>query len=201
MILDHLAVVCSDLDAGTDYVEQQLGVVLQPGGKHARFGTHNRLLGLGGDLYLEVIAIDPSAQIEGPHWFDLDHFDGPPRLGNWICAVSDLAAAVHDFPFVGGKIALQRDALRWQMAVPPNGSLPFDGAFPTLIEWGETTPHPAGALNEQGVRLSGFEVHHPQSMRIAKMLPAISDKVRFIEADQARFCAHFDTPNGPKVLR
>ena len=56
--------------------------------------THNRLLGLG-DLYLEVIAADPSAPRPAwPRWFDLDRFTGAPRLTNWICACDDLEAAV-----------------------------------------------------------------------------------------------------------
>ena len=60
------------------------------GGKHAHMGTHNRLLSLG-DLYLEVIAPDPEAPRPAwPRWFDLDNFDGPPRLTNWICRSDDL---------------------------------------------------------------------------------------------------------------
>ena len=37
-----------------------LGVPMAGGGKHPLMGTHNRLIGLG-DLYLEVISIDPDA--------------------------------------------------------------------------------------------------------------------------------------------
>ncbi|MEL6681592.1 MAG: VOC family protein, partial [Pseudomonadota bacterium] len=36
--LDHLAVACTDLAAGTAWVEAQLGVAMQPGGQHVRFG-------------------------------------------------------------------------------------------------------------------------------------------------------------------
>ena len=74
--LDHLAVAARDLDEGRAVVEAALGVTLQRGGRHARFGTHNLLLGLEDGLYLEVIAIDPDAP--GPdeaRWFDLDRFD------------------------------------------------------------------------------------------------------------------------------
>ncbi len=61
--LDHLAVACANLDEGVDWVEEQLGVPLQPGGQHARYGTHNKLLGLGDGLYFEVIAIDPRSHV------------------------------------------------------------------------------------------------------------------------------------------
>jgi catechol 2,3-dioxygenase-like lactoylglutathione lyase family enzyme len=64
--LDHLAIVAPDLDSGCAFVSRVLGVDLQPGGAHPRMGTHNRLLRLGPDTYLEVIAIDPSAQRPAP---------------------------------------------------------------------------------------------------------------------------------------
>ena len=47
LILDHIAVAATDLGHGTKWVEQALGVPMQPGGQHAHFGTHNTLLGLG----------------------------------------------------------------------------------------------------------------------------------------------------------
>ena len=58
LVLDHLAIGCRDLDAGSRFTEALLGVPMASGGQHARYGTHNRLLSLGPDLYLEVIAPD-----------------------------------------------------------------------------------------------------------------------------------------------
>ncbi|MGD7428536.1 VOC family protein, partial [Ralstonia pseudosolanacearum] len=128
LTLDHLAVACRDLAEGMAWVEAQLGVRMQPGGKHLRYGTHNTLLGLGDDLYLEVIAKDPgAAAYDGPAWFGLDHFSGPPRLGNWICQSDDLASAPE---FVGLPQALARGDLSWQITVPEDGSLPYGGAYP-----------------------------------------------------------------------
>ena len=59
--LDHLVVAARDLDEGTAFVQDLLGVPLEPGGKHDAMGTHNRLLNLGGGVYLEIITIDPDA--------------------------------------------------------------------------------------------------------------------------------------------
>jgi catechol 2,3-dioxygenase-like lactoylglutathione lyase family enzyme len=44
---DHLVLAARDLDAAAAWLEDHLGVTLAAGGKHARMGTHNRLLGLG----------------------------------------------------------------------------------------------------------------------------------------------------------
>ncbi|MFT7146990.1 MAG: hypothetical protein ACJASZ_001872, partial [Yoonia sp.] len=46
LTLDHLAVACASLDEGTAWVQDRLGVTLQQGGQHPRYGTHNTLLGL-----------------------------------------------------------------------------------------------------------------------------------------------------------
>ncbi|MCD0504910.1 VOC family protein, partial [Bordetella petrii] len=55
-LLDHIAVAAPDLASGADWVERALGVRPQRGGAHPRMGTHNLLLRLGPDVYLEVIA-------------------------------------------------------------------------------------------------------------------------------------------------
>ena len=85
--IDHIAISAGRLQEGVEYVEAALGVPLEAGGRHLRFGTHNRLLNLG-ELYLEVIAIDPQAEAPfAPRWFDLDRFSGRPRPTNWICRI------------------------------------------------------------------------------------------------------------------
>ena len=131
LVLDHLALAAETLEAGVAYAEAALGLPLAGGGAHALMGTHNRLLGLG-DLYFEVIAIDPAAP-KPPHarWFDLDRFRGSPRLTNWICR-ADLATAP---PEAGRIFDVARGDLRWRMAVPETGALPFGGTYPALIQW------------------------------------------------------------------
>ena len=81
LTVDHLVVCARDLDEGSKYVAERLGVTPGPGGEHAAMGTHNRLLSLGPEAYLEVIAINPVAPApDRVRWFGLDEFDGPPRL-------------------------------------------------------------------------------------------------------------------------
>ena len=72
-LVDHLTIASTSLEAGARDVERALGVSLLEGGKHPRMGTHNRLLRLGDQVYLELIAIDPVGSPPGrPRWFGLD---------------------------------------------------------------------------------------------------------------------------------
>ncbi|MDA7965115.1 VOC family protein [Ruegeria sp.] len=197
MQLDHIAISGETLEAAAAHVEQALGVSLQQGGKHAKFGTHNRLLGLEDGLYLEAIAVDPDAPTpEQPRWFDLDRFSGHARLTNWICRVSDIGAVtMPDGPVA--PIDLDRGALRWRMAVPQSGRLPFDNLYPALIQW-QGDLHPARMLQASGCRLRRLVVYHPDALELARILGPL-ERVAF-DTGPTALRAEFDTPHGLRVL-
>ncbi|MEP4197557.1 MAG: VOC family protein [Aliishimia sp.] len=199
---DHIAISGETLNEAVKYVEDALGVKLQGGGQHDVFNTHNALLGLEDGLYLEAIAINPEApQPARPRWFDLDNFAGPPRLTNWICRVDDLhslvKAATIDF---GTPVDLQRGDLRWQMAVPATGILPFDSAAPALIHW-QTDLHPSTMLSPSGCRLNRLTISHPNVDALADVIGSylMDDRIAF-ETGPKAMSATFQTPHGSREL-
>ena len=196
MNLDHLAITGADLDVAAVWTEARLGVALAPGGRHARYGTHNRLVRLGEGEYLEVIAPDPDApRTEGPRWFDLDRV-GAPSLGNWICATGDLGAD----PDLGTPVAMERGDLRWTIAVPPDGSLPFGGGAPTLIAWGEGA-HPATRMPDAGLRLVSLTVSHPEAPALAARFgPRLADPRILWRPGAPGLSARIATPRGEVTL-
>jgi Glyoxalase-like domain len=197
---DHIAVSARTLDEGVRAVEVALGVTLSAIGHHPHMGTHNRLLGLGPDLYLEVIAIDPDAPAPAwPRWFGLDRFAGPPRITNWVCRTNDLDAALAAAPDGAGiATPLSRGDFRWRFGIPATGVLPFADAYPALIEW-QGDLHPAQRLPDQGIRLTRFEVVSPDAYALRAALPLADPRV-MIATGPKSFRATFDTPRGPKVL-
>jgi hypothetical protein len=119
-------------------------------------------------------------------------------LTNWICQVPNINAALDVFPDgVGYPIDLARGALRWQMAVPPNGRLPFDNLFPALIQW-HGDLHPARMLVQSGCRLRRLVVSHPEGLELAKLLGQMEGVV--FDTGAAALRAEFETPHGPRVL-
>jgi hypothetical protein len=203
LVFDHMAVSALTLEGGVAAVEDLLGLPLQGGGQHPHMATHNRLIGMG-DLYLEVIASDP-AQVapKWPRWFDLDHFSGPPRLTNWVTRCEDLDAALALCPpGTGTPLALQRGDYRWIMAVPEDGRLPYDGAFPALTQW-QGTLHPAKTLPDQGLRLTRLEIAHPEAASLKPLFARLcpDPRIEVVPGPTKALRAELATPHGPRVLQ
>ncbi len=195
--IDHLVISAATLDEGVRSIEAALGVQMAGEGAHPLMGTHNRLLSLGPDCYLEVIAVDPNAA-PPPHarWFDLDYFTGDARLTNWVINTPDLDAALHRLPDgTGAPLELTRGDYRWRMAVPENGRLPFDGCAPGALQW--LTAAPAGALPDRGLRLAALEITHPEAeaLRVA-LSPLVKDPRLSLHSGPPGLAAWIDTPSG-----
>lgn len=199
---DHIAVAGETLAVATTHVEAALGVPLQAGGEHAIFHTHNTLLGVEDGLYLEAIAINPDApQPDRPRWFDLDHFAGAPRLTNWICRCDDLDATLAQLPEgFGMPVDLRRGDLRWRMAVPQSGVLPYDNCAPALIQWvGDA--HPAPRLQQRGCAITSLEISHPQAPALGALLaPLLIDARISFAVGEPKLTATMTTPDGSATL-
>ena len=173
--LDHLVVAAADLASGRAWVEEKLGIGMQPGGEHAYFGTHNALLGLQGN-YLEVIAVNPAAPAPAyPRWFGLDtpemqrRLAAGPALVHWVVTVQNMSAALQASPEDHGQaLALSRGNNRWQLSVPPDGALPLGGVLPSLIQWESVSP--ATRLSDAALRLERLTLTTPDPARLERAL-------------------------------
>jgi hypothetical protein len=132
----------------------------------------------------------------------LDNFTDHPRLTNWIARTDDLAGALAAAPAgCGVPVALERGDYRWQMAVPADGKLPFDSCFPALIQWFGPL-HPARALPDSGLRLTRFEIAHPEATALrAALAPLFTDpRVVIVDGPAKAMRATFQTAAGIRVL-
>ena len=161
--LDHLAIIAPTLQDGVAYVEATLGAPMAPGGKHPEMGTHNRLLRLGDDVYLEVIAVDPDApRPERPRWFGLDDsaavrsaWNEGRRLRAWVARTGDISGDLAAHPFLGEAVRASRGDRAWTLSIPADGALPLGGLAPSLIAWGGAGS-PAPSMPDVGARLVAF---------------------------------------------
>ncbi|NIZ09672.1 VOC family protein [Pseudooceanicola sp. HF7] len=203
---DHLVVAAPTLSAGLDHAQAALGVTIPQGGVHPLMGTHNHLVRLGDASFLEVIAPDPDAPAPGrPRWFGLDQPPATPRLLHWVIRLPGLAARRAELPDqLGPAIEQVRGDLRWLITVPEDGSLPFGGAFLTVIDWSKPEQAlPPRAMPGAGLALEALEVRHPQADRIAALLaPVLQDpRIRFTPAPEIALEAQIMGPDGLRRLR
>lgn len=192
--IDHIIVAAASLDEGVRWCERTLGFSPEPGGAHALFGTHNRLLRVKSCVhplaYLEIIAIDPTARpTRDRHlarWFDLDaqvirqqlEREGPQLL-HWVASVPDIETAVASLralgiergPVIEASRPTPAGELRWKITVRDDGQRLFGGTLPTLIEWGDT--HPARSMNGPAIFLQSFGLQHPDAAVVHSALSAI----------------------------
>jgi hypothetical protein len=185
-------VVAPDLESGSSFVKDVLGVEPGPGGEHAKMGTHNRLLRLGDDTYLEVIAINPQAPAPGRRrWFGMDSKMERPTLTTWVARVDSL----EKWRF-GEAESMSRGALTWRLTVTPDGSLPMGGVAPALIEW--PGRNPAHRLPPSGCELERLELFHPRPDAVEALLREIgfTGPVDVQRSHLAALTAHLRTPRG-----
>jgi len=202
--LDHLTVVAPSLEVGSAYVEAALGVALGAGRAHPGMATHNLLLALGTDVYLEVIAPDPkAAPIDRPRWFGLDAIrpGSKARLGAWVASTDDIVNA--SIPALGEVETMRREAHTWQMTIRADGSPPLDGAAPLLIQRA-SSGHPAAALPRNGLQLRRLRIRHPAPDEVIALLAWIGlspqPAVTVTRADTCSLVAEIQTPSGLREL-
>jgi hypothetical protein len=206
--LDHLTVAALTIEQGVAHVERALGVVVPFGGAHPLMGTHNHLMQLGDGIFLEIIAPDPAATPQRTRWFGLDDpmmrasLKDAPRLVHWVARVPDLTLALREIQAdLGEAVPVTRGTLSWLISVPRDGSMPFDGAFPTLIEW-PAGPHPSTRMADLGCKLELLSIVHPEALSLSKALSPVmaDDRVVIATGSATQLRATINTPNGQRQL-
>jgi len=210
LTLDHLTVIAPSLAAGVEHVGAHLGIDMPYGGAHSEMGTHNHLLRLGDDLFLEVIATDANACAPaGPRWFGLDHpgtvqsaWDEGLRLRGWVARTTDLDAvlAAHG-DLLGRRTSVSRGDRSWSFSVREDGLLPAEGVAPSVIAWGNRGC-PASAMPDFGARLVTFVIEHPDPSWVKDLYTSleVENPPEVHKGQQVRHWAVIDTPNGTKEL-
>jgi hypothetical protein len=206
--LDHLVIGAETLRQGVDYIRSVLDVELPKGGLHKTMGTHNHLMQLGNDSYIEVIAINPEAAApRQPRWFNLD--DGlmraslqrQPRLITWVINTTDIKAVELDSKLpIGVPTELSRDSLSWQLGLTEDGRLLANGLVPYVLQW-HTEQHPSRSMAELGCRLHSLEIYHNRPDWLHSILASMSaDHLVSIhplaDTETPYLSANIETPSG-----
>ncbi len=210
--LDHIVVAAYSLEQGIEYIHCELGIDIPQGGFHATMATHNHLMQLGNSAYLELIAINQDAELPAhPRWFGLDEslmresLRQKPRLITWVMNTQDIQLVKQDADFdIGTPTELQRNDLRWQIALTDDGRLLGNGILPYVIQW-QSQPHPSGGMADLGCRLLSLDIYHNRVEWIHQKLVSIDAQtlVEIHEIDDSQtayLSARIETPTGIKTI-
>jgi Glyoxalase-like domain len=209
--LDHIVVVCPELDAGSSHFENLTGVRPRFGGVHAGGRTHNALVRIGSRCYLEILAPTGPPSAEDDLWCRIAHATREPRVLTYCLRspqpLPELAAVANAHGWQNAQVALngrttpEGIALRWQWLAPKVDGL--DLAFPFFIDWFDS-PHPADTLAQEtelgSLTLSEFAVRHPEATRLRAILDELGTPIDTVDASSSSFLVVLDTPRGRIAL-
>lgn len=178
---DHCVIGANDLNQGTAWLKEQLGVIIPRGGKHPAMSTHNCVAQSGNNSFLEIISIDPDAPDPGrTRLFTLDAPETQAKLAKgpralcWVVNTNDLDAVIANSPIdLGEPLELSRGDLSWRLTVPQDGSLAEGGLLPAFIEWSMDT-HPSVNMQDIGVTLETVQLTHPDPSALTATLDQLN---------------------------
>ena len=163
--LDHIVFGASSLEEGTNFIERKLGIKLSDIGYHDFMGTHNRVIKIDKDIYLEVIAINPASQAPNINrWFNLDssklqkQLKKSPHVIGYVIETNDKEITKH----YSTPIKASRESYKWEFSMPNIESKLFEedliinGIIPSLITW--ESPKPILQMKDNQLSLNGFQV-------------------------------------------
>jgi len=208
--LDHLTLIAPTLAEGVSHVRDCLDLDVPFGTRHTYMGTHNHRLQLGGNVYLEIVALDPDGITpERARWFGLDDrekvksdWEAARRLRGWVAGVDgiDAVVAAHGAVF-GDVVPLPFADPSFAFSIPEDGALPLDGAMPSLIDH-RGDPTSMADIPDLGARLQSFTLEHPDPVSIEALYRdlAIDTPPVIVQGAGVRYRTEIETPDGLKVL-
>lgn len=208
--LDHLTVIAPTLAEGVAHVRACLDLDVPFGQRHLYMGTHNHLLQLGDMTYLEIVALDPAGESPGrPRWFGLDDqakvradWEEGRRLRGWVARTDALGEVIAGGEAVFGEmVPLPVENSAFDFAIPPDGSLPLDGAAPSLIDR-RGRARSMATIADLDARLVSFSLEHPDPDAIAALYGqlGIDRPPAILRGPKLRYRARIATPAGVREL-
>lgn len=156
MRIDHVIIGARDIEAVADRLWERYGLASLPGGRHPGWGTHNRIIPLGG-AYLEIIGVaDENEAVRDPmgRWLLSNTATGDPLMG-WCCETDEIDELAQ-----GLGLALERGSrerpdgtrVSWVVA----GREECLGARPFYIAWDEPGMRPGLLRAPHAVEVLGL---------------------------------------------
>lgn len=204
--IDHIVYCCLNLEETMRDLFQQYGIESIYGGKHVEQGTHNALVNIGNNCYLEILALDPeNTQDFDARWMGVDVIE-QPRVTRWALKSDDIQRDVISLknknPLLGNiKTGMRRkedgSILKWQLSMPL--AQPKIEALPFLIDW-QGSVHPTAGI-EQSTSLHRLLIRHPDPDYLKVVFEKLNANVEIEQSDEIEIIVELMTPKGKVLLK
>jgi hypothetical protein len=203
--LDHLLWGAPDLDAGSSKFAALTGITPVTGGSHPGFGTRNRLVSLGGEVFFEIISPDPEQTLSPGGRGSVIAAMKTPGLLTFAIRTDDLDAACAGAVEAGLRVLPRNpmtrtrpDGVTLSWTVARFEHPVYGDAIPFAIDW-QGSPHPA-STTPVGCTLHAFTVLHPDPAPLAAIYRRMGVDVPVHGALRPGFVAVLGTPHGGVTL-
>jgi hypothetical protein len=163
--LDHVLIAVADLAATGREIEARYGLASVEGGRHAGWGTANRIVPLG-EAYIELVAVVDKAEAARSS-FGSWVVQASPAFAKplgWVVRTNKLDEVSRRLGLVvvaGSRAARGGQVLRWRLAGIEHAAA--EPSLPFFIEWEHETPFPgqipathrAGRVQLERLQLDG----------------------------------------------
>lgn len=175
--LDHVIIGAASLASCLSFAAAALQVTPLPGGQHPDLGTHNALVALPNDSYVELIAPDPSSERSSELRSNLTKFESPALYG-WCWRRRDLdqvrRALLRNGFAVSNVLSRRRRTsdggeISWRYFHVDDPIV--HSVAPLVIDWMET-PHPS-IRAPMGGAIRSVSINHPNPTRVCELLRLI----------------------------
>lgn len=178
--IDHIVILVEDLDAAIEQYED-LGFVVEPGGRHPRF-TENALISVGDGSYIELIAFYDLDGADAHRWFRFRERNG--GLIDYAVLTDDLQGEMdrlqgtgitYTGPNEGARQRPDGQEIAWKTATPEAGQ----SGLPFIIE----------DVTDRELRVPGGSgVAHPNGVEnMRTLIIAVDDLGQAVERHTALF--------------
>lgn len=200
--IDHIVYAVPDLLSGKNRIASILGVEVYYGGKHEHHGTHNALVRIGEEIYLEIISSDPdNVKVVSPRWMGVDILNNTARISRWAMKseiskekISTLKNYKQDLGVSSRGSRLKPDGtlLEWELTLPaPN---PIVEPCPFLIDWPDGV-HPTNVIPME-CELQAFKIYTTHYQLISSLLINLEADVLVVPSSVDKIELTIRCPNG-----
>ena len=203
--IDHIVYAVANLERSIEIFTKATGLKVYPGGEHPDWGTHNAIVRIGEQTYLEFIAKKKSSQpVHKQTWMGLDLIESD-KITRWALASKDVELDAKYLKkynedlatiVIGSRAIDEHKMLNWLMTtVLPS---PWVEPAPFLIDW-KKSEHPTAAI-PQNCSIKSFTIEHAESEVLKKLLEKLQCPIEVYTTHSTQLKLVLDTPKGEIVI-